>query len=104
MMWESHSQHDGSDLIRMNLELLPRLVPDAYFDTVEEALAEVEERRNGPLGGDAVTRTLPSPYGGFRVLTVSRRLAMAVLSGLAEQGVVIASPGGSMSGHRSLCR
>ena len=100
MMWESHSQHDGGDRILMNLELLPRLVPDSYFDTVAEALAE-GRRETKRTSGRGCRHTHPR---GFRVLTGSRRLAMAVLSGLAEQGVVIASPGGSMSGHRSLFR
>jgi hypothetical protein len=75
----------------MNFELLPRLVPDAYVDTLQQAIAEVEGKRTA-LGPDAVVRFVKSRYGGFRVFAVSRRLAMEILTGLAEDGAL--TPGG----------
>ena len=76
--------------------MLPRLVPDTYVDTLEEAIAEVERRRRtAPMATDAFTRYAESPYGGFRVFTVSRSLAMEVLSGLAEHGLLVFPDGRS---------
>ncbi len=68
----------------LHLELLPRLIPDSYLDTIEEALEEVEKRRAAPVSADAVTRFVESPYGGFKVFTISRMLAMELL---AEHGL-----------------
>lgn len=79
----------------MHLDLLPRLVPDTYVDTLKEAIAEVERRRTAPTAADAFTRYAESPYGGFRVFTVSRSLAMEVLAGLAEDGVLTPTVGRS---------
>lgn len=87
----------------MYLEFLPRAVPDSYFDTAEEALDEVARRRTGPMAGDSFTRVVESPYGGYRVLTVSKSLAMEVMSGLAEDGV-IAPLDRSISGGRPVHR
>ena len=86
----------------MYLELLPRLVPDTYVDTLKEAIAEVERRWTAPMATDAFTRYAESPYGGFRVFTVSRSLAMEVLTGLAEDGILTPTAGRSpVGGMRS---
>lgn len=86
----------------MHLDLLPRLVPDTYVDTLKEAIAEVERRRTAPMATDAFTRYAESPYGGFRVFTVSRSLAMEVLTGFAEDGILAPTAGRSpIAGMRS---
>ena len=87
----------------MHLEILPRTVPDSHFDTAEEALDEATRRRSGPTAADSLTRIVESPYGGYRVLSVSRSLAKRVITGLARAGV-IAPMNYSMSGGRSVYR
>ena len=72
----------------MNLDILPRVIQDSYVDDIEEALEEVEKRRASPVAVDAVTRIIESPYGGFRVFTVSRSLAIEIFTGLAEEGML----------------
>ena len=72
----------------MYLEILPRTVPDSHFDTAEEALDEATRRRTGPMAADSFTRIVESPYGGYRVLTVSRSLASKVMTGPARTGVI----------------
>ena len=71
----------------MNLDLIPRLEPDYYCETLREALAEMERRKTFLDAGDAVSRVVESPFGGFRVLTVSRALAVEFFTVMAEQGV-----------------
>ena len=70
------------------LELLPRLLPDAYFDHFQEAVAEAEQRMVSPVSGDAVTRIVESRYGDHQVITVSQSVAMELLIGQFESDVV----------------
>ncbi len=56
----------------INLEMLPRLTPDVFVDTIKEALEEVERRHAMPAAPDALTRYTKSPYGGYQVYSVSR--------------------------------
>jgi len=72
----------------LQLELLPRLVPDAHFDRLDAALAEADERVSDPSVPDAMTRVAKGRYGGFYVFTVSRRFAMDFLLGQAEYDLV----------------
>lgn len=58
------------------LETLPRLVPDGYYDTFEEAYEESLRRKASPPTNDAVTRVVNSRYGGYAVFTVSMTLAL----------------------------
>ena len=83
------------------LDILPRLVPDAYFATRHEAFEEVCRRKASPVVPDAVTRLDESPYGGFRVYTVSLSHAMEMFADFTEAGV---SVGGGMEGRRSSYR
>ena len=52
------------------IHLLPRLLPDFYCETLEEAFDEAARRRATRTLDDAVTRWEKSPYGGYRVITV----------------------------------
>ena len=70
------------------LELLPRLLPDAYFDHFQEAVAEADGRTENPIAPDAMTRIVEGRYGGFQVLTVSRTVALELLIGQYENDVV----------------
>lgn len=72
----------------MNLELLPRLEPDYHCETFREAVAEVERRGASPEAADAISRIVESPFGGFRVFTVSRAMALEVFTAMAEHGIV----------------
>ena len=72
----------------MNLEILPRLEPDYHCDTFREAVAEVERRAASPEAADAVSRIVESPFGGYRVFTVSRSMALEVFTAMAEHGIV----------------
>ena len=87
MFLELASPHPPEASPVLNLELLPRLEPDHYCETLEEAVAEVERRRASGDLGDSVTRMVESPFGGFRVFTVSRTMAVELFTALAEQGV-----------------
>jgi len=69
----------------MNLEILPRLEPDYNCETFREAVAEMERRGASP---DAISRIVESPFGGFRVFTVSRAMALEVFTAMAEHGIV----------------
>jgi hypothetical protein len=44
---------------------------DSYVRTPEEALAEIRRRRSLPEGAGFIHRYEPSPYGGYRVRTIS---------------------------------
>ena len=68
----------------LNFEILPRLIPDTYVDTMEEALDEVAKRRMGSAAADSLTRIVESPYGGFRVFSVSRTLAIELFTAMAD--------------------
>lgn len=70
----------------MNLEILPRLKPDYHRETFREAVAEVERRGASPEAADATSRIVESPFGGFRVFTVSRAMAQEAV--MAEHGIV----------------
>ena len=72
----------------LRLDILPRLVPDSYHDTRQEAFEEASRRKTSPPAPDAVTRIDESPYGGYRVYTVSLSLAMEVFTDMAESGVL----------------
>ncbi len=63
----------------VRFDMLPRLAPDFHCDTVGEALAEVSRRKASPIAEDAATRFDRSPYGGYRVFTVSLSFAMDML-------------------------
>lgn len=64
----------------VRFDLLPRLAPDFHCETVGEALAEVARRKASPVADDAVTRFDRSPYGGYRVFTISLSFAMDLLA------------------------
>lgn len=68
----------------LQLELLPRLIPDSYFGSLEDAMSEVEKRKSSQMSADALTRISESRYGGFRVFTVSRSVVLDYLVGQAE--------------------
>ena len=47
------------------------------------------ERRGASLeAADAISRIGESPFGGYRVLTVSRVMAQEVFAAMAEHGIV----------------
>ena len=71
----------------LRLDILPRLAPDSYHDTRQEAFEEASRRRASPVAPDAVTRIGESPYGGYRVYTVPFSLALEVFMDMAESGV-----------------
>lgn len=72
----------------LRLDILPRLIADSYHDTRQEAFEEASRRKASPVAPDAVTRVDESPYGGYRVYTVSLSLAMEVFADMAESGVL----------------
>ena len=55
----------------LRLDILPRLIPDSHCATWQEAFEEAGRRRMSPVAPDAVTRFDESPYGGYRVYTIS---------------------------------
>lgn len=78
----------------LRLEVLPRLIADSYHDTRREAFEEASRRKAAPVAPDAVTRIEESPYGGYRVYTVSLSVAMEVFTDMAESGVFPTPSGG----------
>ena len=64
----------------LELETLPRLVPDGYYDSFEEAYEESLRRKASPPTDDAVTRVAKSRYGGYVVFTVSMALALEMFT------------------------
>ena len=84
----------------LRLDILPRLIPDAHCATWEEAFEEAGRRKASPVAPDAVTRLDESPYRGFRVYTVSLRLAMEVFADMAESGVAPDSAIGGKSAYK----
>ena len=72
----------------MNLEILPRLEPDYQCETFREAVAEMERRGASLEAADAISRIVESPFGGYRVFSVSRVMALEVFTAMAEHGIV----------------
>ena len=83
----------------LRLDILPRLVPDSHCETREEAIEEVARRRASPVVHDAVTRFDESPYGGYRVYTVSLETAMEVFVDMVDSGILSESAGIPASGY-----
>lgn len=79
----------------IRFDILPRLLPDRYYDTLREALEEVSRRNAVQVADDAVTRFDKLPYGSYRVYTVSFRVAMDLIADGADPGLLL--------GHPSLC-
>ena len=65
----------------MQLETVPRVLPDSHFETMDEARAEADKRRLSPSAKDAVTQISDSPYGGYLVQSFS---AEALVRALAD--------------------
>lgn len=55
-----------------NIDLLPRLLPDKYCRTLEEARLEVARRRKSEFAGEVITRHVESRYGGYRVYSIPK--------------------------------
>lgn len=83
----------------LRFDILPRLIPDAHYDNSDEAFEEAGRRKTLPIASDAITRVEPSPYGGYRVYTVSLSLAMEVFTDLAEAGATPPAAGVQGSGY-----
>ena len=49
---------------------------DIYVRSRKEALDEIQRRRFGADGGDMIHRIVESPYGGYRVHSMSPDLAI----------------------------
>lgn len=81
----------------IRLDVFPRLLPDAYCETLEEALAEVSRRKASPPTPDAATRFDESPYGGYRVYTVSLEFAIDLMADAESPDMLL----GSLSSNRS---
>lgn len=62
----------------LHFDLMPRLMPDHYCDTLGEAHEEVARRKASPVAPDAFTRIARGPYRGYRVFTISMTFAMDV--------------------------
>lgn len=60
----------------LRFDLLPRLMPDHYCDTLSDAHEEMARRKASPVAPDAITRIAELPYRGYRVFTVSMSFAM----------------------------
>lgn len=63
----------------LTIDMLPRVIPDFYCKTVEEALDEVIRRQASLDPGSAITRFDESPYRGYIVYSVSAEAFAAVL-------------------------
>lgn len=85
----------------LRFDLLPRLMPDHYCDTLLEAHEEMARRKASPVAPDAVTRVAELPYRGFRVFTVSMSFAMDLFM---ETPVPEALMTQSPSGHSTRAR
>ncbi|WP_419937142.1 hypothetical protein [Candidatus Palauibacter sp.] len=83
----------------LRLDILPRLIPDSHCETRQEAIAEVARRRASPVVHDAVTRFDESPYGGYRVYTVSLETAMEVFVDMVDSGLSSESASVPASGY-----
>lgn len=76
----------------VRFDILPRLLPDRYYDTLQEALDEVSRRKMSQVADDAVTRFEKLPYGSYRVYTVSFRVAMDVIADGADPELLLGHP------------
>ncbi|WP_419934340.1 hypothetical protein [Candidatus Palauibacter sp.] len=63
----------------LTLDMLPRVLPDFYCDTVEDAMDEVLRRQASLDPESAITRFDESPYRGYVVYSVSAEAFAAVL-------------------------
>ena len=63
----------------IQMDILPRVLPDAYFDTMEGARDEAGRRRRASAP-DAITRISDSTYGGYIVSSVSAEAFVRALS------------------------
>ena len=61
-------------------DILPRVLPDSHFDTLEEAWEEVDQRKVSSSANGAITRIAESPYGGYIVYSVSAEAFVRALS------------------------
>ena len=84
----------------LRLDILPRLIPDSHCATWQEAFEEAGRRRMSPVAPDAVTRFDESPYGGYRVYTVSLTLAMEVFVDMADSGIFPGASGADRSAYK----
>lgn len=73
----------------VSFDILPRLLPDRYYDTLQEAVNEVSRRKMSQVADDAVTRFEKLPYGSYRVYTVSFRAAMDVIADGADPELLL---------------
>ncbi|MYA34338.1 MAG: hypothetical protein F4164_05755 [Gemmatimonadales bacterium] len=63
----------------LTMDMLPRVIPDFFCETVDEALAEVVRRQASLDPESAITRFDESPYRGYIVYSVSAEAFAAVL-------------------------
>ncbi len=85
----------------IRLDIFPRLIPDAFCGTLEETLAEVSRRKKSPPTPDAVTRFDESPYGGYRVYTVSLEFAVDTIVDAESPEMFLGSPSSNKTGYTS---
>lgn len=83
----------------LRLDILPRVIPDSHCETRQDAIAEVARRRASLVVHDAVTRFDESPYGGYRVYTVSLETAMEVFVDIVDSGLFSESASVPASGY-----
>ena len=76
----------------IRFDILPRLLPDRYCDTLQGALDEVARRKMSPVAGDAVTRFDKLPYGTYQVYTVSLRVAFDMIADGADLRLFLGHP------------
>ena len=84
----------------LTMDMLPRVIPDSYCDTVEEALDEVIRRQASLDPESAITRFDESPYRGYVVYSVSAEAFAAVL----DDATLSPSPGELLRSPRSVHR
>ena len=75
----------------LHFDLMPRLMPDHYCDTLGEAHEEVARRKASPVALDALTRIGRGPYRGYRVFTVSMTFAMDLFADSPSPAVFMMS-------------
>ncbi len=76
----------------VRFDILPRLLPDSYHDTLREALEEVSRRNAVQVADDAVTQFEELPYGSYRVYTVSFCVAMDLIADGADPELLLDRP------------
>ena len=91
---------DEQEIRLLRLDILPRLISDSHCATWQEAFEEAGRRRASPVAPDAVTRFDESPYGGYRVYTVSLEMAMEVFTDMLDAGVLPETQGAGKSGYK----